>query len=149
MARVGNGLTLVGAASLLAACAAATAAPADPLAGLVGTTWRAETIEGRPVTGIATSTLTFVSTEQIAGRAGCNRYSGPLRVAGERVAIGPLATTRMACEAALMDQEERFLAALGRTERIAQDGAFLLLHAAGGREPTRLARFTEPAPPPR
>jgi heat shock protein HslJ len=139
----------LGAGMIAAGCAGTEPEPAPPLAELVGTTWRAETIAGRPVMDDAASILTFVSAERVAGLAGCNRYSGSLRVADGRVAVGPLAATRMACAPALMDQESRFLATLGRAERITLDGPFLLLHAIGDSEPTRLTRFTEPADPPR
>jgi heat shock protein HslJ len=139
----------LGAGMVAAGCAGTAAEPTPPLAELIGTTWRAETIAGRPVMDNAASTLTFVSAEKIAGLAGCNRYSGPLRVEGGRVRVGPLAATRMACAPALMDQEARFLATLQRVERIARDRSFLLLRSTGDGEPTRLAGFTEPANPPR
>jgi heat shock protein HslJ len=139
----------LGAGMIAAGCAGTEAEPAPPLAELVGATWRAETIAGRPVMDNAASTLTFVSAERVAGLAACNRYSGPLRIADGRVAVGPLAATRMACAPALMDQETRFLTTLERVERIRLDGPFLLLHATGDSEPTRLTRFTEPDHPPR
>jgi heat shock protein HslJ len=44
--------------------------------GLAGTTWRAETIMGRPVIDSAASTITFEADGRVSGRGGCNRYFG-------------------------------------------------------------------------
>lgn len=48
----------------------------------------------------------------VSGSAGCNRFTGDYEASGESLSIKPLATTRMACDAELMEQEQRFLAAL-------------------------------------
>jgi putative lipoprotein len=68
---------------------------------------------------------------QVAGSAGCNRFSGPCTVDGSTLTFGNLASTRMAC-ADGMDQEAAFLAALARVRswRIAGDRLELL--DAGG-----------------
>jgi heat shock protein HslJ len=130
------------------ACASAAEEGAPSPAALVGTTWRAETIAGRPVMDIAASTLTFVSAEEVAGLGACNRYHGRWRVTGSQVEFGPLVATKRACPPALMEQEMRFFAALQEANRLTMDGPLLLLRGTIG-EPTRLAPFTEPADPPR
>lgn len=66
---------------------------------LVGTTW---TLSGvlagsavtSPISGTTVS-LTFTGT-QVNGKA-CNTFRGPVKVAGATIAIGPLASTTMAC----------------------------------------------------
>ena len=49
-----------------------------------------------PVSG-TTLTATFTG-DQVSGSAGCNDYNGPYKLDGDKVAIGPLVTTRKACE---------------------------------------------------
>jgi heat shock protein HslJ len=49
---------------------------------------------------------------QVSGDSGCNRFHGSFTVQGDALAIGPLATTRMACGDDSMVQEQQFLAAL-------------------------------------
>ncbi len=56
---------------------------------------------------------------RVAGRGGCNQYSGPFRVepASLDVRTGPMISTRMACEPAAMELEGRYLQALGGVMR--------------------------------
>jgi heat shock protein HslJ len=56
-------------------------------------------------------TVTF-RDGQVSGSSGCNRFHGPVTVEENRLTIHPLATTRKACDEALMAQERAFLAAL-------------------------------------
>ena len=53
------------------------------------------------------------------GDAGCNRFTGGYTVKGDRITIGPLASTLKACEPSIMDAEASFLfkiqAAVGYT----------------------------------
>ena len=49
---------------------------------------------------------------QVSGSSGCNRFHGPFTVEGNALTIHPLATTRKACEDAVMSQEQEFLSAL-------------------------------------
>ncbi len=50
---------------------------------------------------------------QVSGDSGCNRFHGSFAVEGNALTIGPLATTRMACDDESMAQEQQFLDALG------------------------------------
>lgn len=113
-------------------------------AELTGTTWRAETIMGRPVIDLAASTLIIGADGQVHGSGGCNRYFGPVAIDGERIAFGNLGATQMACPEAIMDQEMRFFQALGSAERWAlDDHGLLLLHSTGADEPSRFAPSEE------
>ena len=49
---------------------------------------------------------------QVFGSSSCNRFHGSFTAEGNALTIQPLATTRMACEDALMSQEQEFLRAL-------------------------------------
>jgi heat shock protein HslJ len=71
----------------------------------------------------------------IGAAAGCNSMSGGYVIDGDRLVVRQLATTEMACEPALMDQD-RWLAALldgatialvGDTLTLAKDGVLLTL----------------------
>ncbi len=97
--------------------------------------WVVESIDGRGVVDNSRTTLTFDARGQIAGRAGCNRYTGTYRLQGAQFSVSGVATTRMICVPALMDQESRFLKALEAvgTWRLQPDGS-LLLSSPDGRK---------------
>jgi putative lipoprotein len=120
------------------------AADEPAAAQLAGTTWRAETILGRPVIDSAASTITFDADCRVRGRGGCNRYFGTSAIDGDQLAFGALGATKMACPEALMDQETRFFQALASAERwtIGADG-LLLIYSAGADQPSRFAPFEE------
>jgi heat shock protein HslJ len=130
--------------AILTAGAGCTTADAPAVPQLAGTSWRAETIMGRPVIDGSASTITFEADGRVHGRGGCNRYFGSSTIDGARLALGQLGSTRMACPEALMDQETRFFQALQGAERwtIDADG-LLLIYSAGAGEPSRLAPFEE------
>ena len=83
-----------------------------------------------PVSG-TTLTATFTG-DMVSGSAGCNDYSGPYTLDGDKVAIGPLVTTRKACEQPVMDQETEFLTALQTPSTVEQNGGIITLRAASG-----------------
>lgn len=115
--------------------ASAPAARPDPaalLASLQGSQWLLEDIAGRGVIDRLQSTLGFPQAGQLGGSGGCNRFMGPVRVAEGRLTIGPLVTTRMACEPAAMTQEQRYLGVLGQATGIRQEGPWLLIDTPEG-----------------
>lgn len=105
------------------------AAPATP-AGK----WLAEDIEGRGVIDRAQTTLEIRSDGIATGTGGCNRYAGSASIDGDAIKFLPMASTRMACSAAAMNQEARFHAALEkvRSWRIDETRRKLLLLDKGG-----------------
>jgi heat shock protein HslJ len=132
-------LLLAGALAVSACAAPASDGPAAP-ADLVGTSWRAETIAGRPALAEASSTLSFLADGRIAGSGGCNRFAGQMAGKDGRLQVGQLASTMMACAPDRMEQEQRFLAALEGAERLSRDGDVLVLEGPAGSPPTRLVR---------
>ena len=56
-------------------------------------------------------TITFDSKGRVYGDSGCNRFTGGYKVKGDRITIGPLASTMMFCEGR-MDAEQTFLTRL-------------------------------------
>jgi heat shock protein HslJ len=113
----------------LAACVAAPR-PGVPLTGVQ---WRLTELEGAPVAGSSVPrapALRFVSEgERVTGFTTCNslfgRYDAP---GGDRLRLGELGTTRMACvDPALAAQEQRFLSVLERVDRFTIAGDTLIL----------------------
>jgi heat shock protein HslJ len=125
--------------------AAAGQAANDPAApDLTGTTWRAETIMGRPVIDYSASTISFEADGRVHGRGGCNRYFGSSTIDGARVSFGTFGATKMVCPPALMDQETRFFQALQSAERWSFDEhGLLLVYSSGADQPSRFAPFEE------
>ncbi|MGH6619066.1 MAG: META domain-containing protein [Alphaproteobacteria bacterium] len=78
-------------------------------------------------------TLKFGAAGQLSGKAGCNGYGAGYDMAGDRLKVGPIHATRMACAPALMTQEAAFLDILGAAAgfRLRPDGALVLSDPAG------------------
>jgi heat shock protein HslJ/membrane-bound inhibitor of C-type lysozyme len=95
---------------------------------LRGAVWVVEDLAGAGIIDRSRVTIEFLEGNRIAGRASCNRYTGPYELRGEGIGIGPLASTRMACAPALMNQEDRFLKLLAQVNSvlIGQQGQLLL-----------------------
>jgi len=110
---------------------------------LAGTEWVLRKLCGRDVLDGVRSTIGFPEAGKVAGNGGCNRYFGPVRIAGDRIEIGHLASTRMACPPAVLEQEGRLLNALRKAERLSVEGRMLVIHSAGFARPLEFARLTE------
>ena len=61
-----------------------------------------------------TVTALFGADGTLTGNDGCNTYNTTYTTDGDKITIGPIATTRMACEQAVMDQETAYLTALAK-----------------------------------
>ena len=124
-------------AVLVAAIAAAgcTSVVADART-FEGTDWRVTTVNGQPAPpGLS---LQF-SGGQLGGHLGCNRFSGPYRVAGNLLIVRQMAMTQMACVSASDDGpdpmafEQRGSAVFSRPMRMTwRSGRELTLSNAAG-----------------
>jgi heat shock protein HslJ len=65
---------------------------------------------------------------RVRGFSGCNRFTGGYELNDGRLRFGQLASTRMACVKG-MEQEQRFLDALGKTMRFTIHGDGLALYS--------------------
>jgi heat shock protein HslJ len=95
--------------------------------------WVAEAIAGKPVVNAGRVTLSFADA-RISGRSGCNLYSGPAEYGRGTIKVGPLISTKMACqEEGVMAQESAYLNALQSAERygIGADGKLTITTAVG------------------
>jgi heat shock protein HslJ len=104
--------------------------PASPVLG----SWRVTAYRdasGATVAPIGGSepTATFDPDGHVGGSTGCNSYDAAYQVSGQALAIGPIATTLVACvDPAVATQEQDFLTALGASTRAtALSGTSLLL----------------------
>jgi heat shock protein HslJ len=116
--------------SLLAACSMQSAKTfQDQLVG----NWRIEMIKDRPVVDFSAASLRFNADGTLSGNASCNSLSASYTVDGNNISLGEGAVTRKMCIAALMEQENRMLAAMlyVRTARI--ENAMLYLEGEGGK----------------
>ena len=75
----------------------------------------------------------------LSGYSGCNRYVGGYTLDGDRLTVGPIATTRMACAPEAMEAENTFLAALGAAARLVVSKDELVLADEGRRALLRFA----------
>jgi heat shock protein HslJ len=76
-------------------------------------------------------TLTFRDGE-VSGSSGCNRFHGSFTAEGDALKVGPLGTTRKACDDPVMAQEREFLRALESATTWAIVRGMLDVHGAGG-----------------
>ena len=111
-----------------------------------GPTWRLTELRGLDprVLRDATRPVTAAFTAgRISGFSGCNQFFGPYTLDGERVVIGPLAGSLMACEEPSMKVEKAVHAALAGSFRyVLADRRLTLL---SGNEP--ILTFQEEAAP--
>jgi putative lipoprotein len=103
---------------------------------LINTYWKLTALRSAPAVAPGRQREAHVvlqaDGQSIVGSGGCNRLTGTYRVEGEALTIETLATTEMACEEG-MAQEERFLESLREVRRHRIRGDRLeLLDEAGG-----------------
>ncbi len=109
---------------------------------LAGTSWRAVAILGQDALADPVSTVTFEADGTLTGRGACNSFGGTYELAGARLSTSQLFATRMACAEAVMDQEQRFLAALeGAEYAILSETGALWLYSSGEAAPSQLHRL--------
>jgi len=105
--------------ALIAVAAMGTAVAASPVAAQqtapVGK-WLAEDINGGGVVDRLQTTLEIAENGQVTGSGGCNRYHGTVEFSITAVNFGPLASTKMACPPAAMEQETKFHKALAEAK---------------------------------
>jgi heat shock protein HslJ len=107
------------------------AGPASPIVG----TWTVsgyndgESAVVSPLSG-TTLTATFTEDGKVSGSAGCNQYNGSYTLDGDAIAVGPLATTMMACPEPVMAQEQAYLAALESAAKVSVESGRPVLRTA-------------------
>ena len=131
-------ILVIAAALALSACSttgqdASSVGNAAP-ATLQGGEWTVEDIGGRGIIDNSHVTLHFGSDGALAGSATCNRLIATYAAKDSSLTIIPSGLTMMACPAALMVKDRRFVDLLNEVKRfrIDETGA-LVLETAGGK----------------
>lgn len=89
-------------------------APAVEAVELAETRWQAVELGGSPLVEGSTVTAAFGADGSLSGSGGCNRYRTTFTASGATIEISEaVASTMMACDQAVMEQESAYFAALG------------------------------------
>lgn len=118
----------------------------EAAASIEGPTWRLTDLRGldpRVLRDMTRPVTAGFKAGRISGFSGCNQFFGPYTLDRDRVVIGPLAGSMMACEQPAMKVENAVHAALAGTFRYVLADRRLTLFS--GTEPS-LAFEAEPAP---
>ena len=99
---------------------------------LPGSAWEVTSFAGQTPLADHPITFEFDTEGNIAGDASCNRFGGTCAIKGNTIKVGPLRSTRRACEPEIMQQEQKFLALLAAATAWSIDGAVLVLIAPEG-----------------
>ena len=99
----------------IAALSACSSVPGTQLQPLQS--YQVEWIGERPLIDRSMLTLTLGDNQQASGLAGCNNWMAEYQLSGDTLSLHNIATTRKLCAPALMEQEQRFLAALATVQR--------------------------------
>lgn len=108
----------------------------DPKAVLTGAEWVVEDIGNRGVIDTVRVTIVFETAEgRAGGSGGCNNWGADYALSGEGIRFGDAVSTEMACEEAVMNQEQAFHAALRAVTSYAVDetGALVMTGPDGAR----------------
>lgn len=85
----------------------------------------------------------FLSDGKVNGFAGCNRFFGSYVATDKTIEIGPLGSTRMACDQAIMAAENEFLAAIQSATRYRTGADQLILTSEDGSSLQLMLSVTE------
>ena len=106
--------------------------------------WVLEEIDGSAVIDRVQSTLRFQGNDRIVGWGGCNRYFATVRSGFNFFEVSPIGSTRRICPPVVVDQEERFFAALQKARSIRMEGANLVIDSEATEKPLKFARLKKP-----
>ena len=104
----------------------------QPAITLHGSAWEVVSFDGQTPLADHPISFEFDTEGNIAGDASCNRFGGACKIEGDKIEVGPLRSTRRACEPDIMQQEHKFLALLGAVSGWSMDGDEIVLTAPDG-----------------
>ena len=125
-------ISAISSALLLSACANKPADNGSRVTTeslLRGGEWVVEDLAGKGIIDSSHISIIFMDENRLGGSSSCNRYSGEYELEGTKFTVGDnMASTRMACAPALMNQEDRFLKLLMSVDqaRFGDHGELLL-----------------------
>ena len=124
---------------LIAAVAGGPAAAGEG-EGLPGSHWRPTEIYDMELPVVAGMEVHFGGEGELRGNGGCNGFFGSYELEGDKIEIGPLGGTQMACPPPVMERESLLMEVLAKVKRYERDGTELSLIDENG---TPIVRFTE------
>jgi heat shock protein HslJ len=89
----------------------------EPLQVVNERVYQAEWISGKPRLHHSHPTLILGEDGRAYGNAGCNHWFASYRMEGDQLSFSEIGSTRKMCPPVLMEQEQRFLAALSTVQR--------------------------------
>lgn len=97
-------------------------------AELVGSVWTLTHLGSAADQSDAGITAQFGADGSLTGSAGCNTYSAAYELDDKWITFGPIAVTEMACDSAIMDREQAYLAGMQETAWFAIESGTLVLY---------------------
>lgn len=91
-------------------------------AEITGVSWRPVTIGAETIPDNSGVFVLFEVDGNVTGHGGCNRFTGSLASSDSGIAVGKLASTRMACSEEIMHREMAFMEAVQQTTGFSGDG---------------------------
>ncbi len=128
-------LPLLMSVPVLVACAKAVKQAHDntrPLSSLAGSEWGFDGVDGPFVQ--------FRAKGEVSGSGGCNNFFGTYEQNGDRLILGPLASTKKACIGPAMETERQFLSSLQNAHHVEATHLRLKVFAEDGSELLSLVR---------
>ncbi len=108
--------------------------PGIASAQISGEPWQVTRVEGAAVPEPAKTRFVVEADGTFATSVGCNAMRGKAEIQGEHLAIGPMASTRMACPEPIASLETAYVRALQQAALFRRDGETLTLRDANGAE---------------
>jgi heat shock protein HslJ len=104
-------------------------------------------LAGTPALPGGKATLSFLDGGRVAGNGSCNRFTGSVTITDDKLKMGTLASTRMACvDADVSKQEDTYFKALNAATRYAYQDPDLLIYPDGFDKPLRFKRASSNRP---
>jgi heat shock protein HslJ len=113
---------------ILTACASSTS-PQGGGGEITGVVWELSILNDKELVPATSISVQFSAGGKLGGSSGCNSYSGTYTVSGNSLQVSsPLASTMMACQPEIMDQESAYLKALVEVKTYSVTGDQLTLY---------------------
>ena len=112
-------------------------------AEITGISWRPVTVGSAAIPDDSGIFILFEVDGSITGHGGCNRFSGSLEKSDSGIAVGQLASTRMACSDEIMNRELAFMEAVQQTTDFSSEGNRANLFDSNGNVLATLGRGSD------
>ena len=99
---------------------------------LEGLDWVLQTLAGATIDLTMGMPALRLENGQLSASVGCNQLMGSYTLEGNGIKVGPIASTKMACDKKLMEQESLFIKALESAESYTIENGSLTINTAQG-----------------